>query len=93
MFPRCSRIRASEFRNHLVGGLAPTFLQSCSRAVKIQNNAEQNVKELAEIVRNAETRNKKERKGILIGPSMAPRFSLVSFSMGVGAKSQSKNQN
>jgi len=30
MFPRCSRIRASEFRNQPVGGLAPTFLQSCA---------------------------------------------------------------
>jgi hypothetical protein len=28
MFPRCSRIRASEFRNQPVDGLAPTFLQS-----------------------------------------------------------------
>ena len=39
-------------------------------AVGIENNAEQNFKELAETVRNAETlkRNNQERKGILIGP-------------------------
>ena len=46
-------------------------------AVKIENNAGRNFKELTETVRNAETlkRNNQERKGMLIGPSMAPRFS------------------
>ena len=46
-------------------------------AVGIENNAGRNFKELGETVRNAETlkRNNRERKGILIGPSMAPRFS------------------
>ena len=43
----------------------------------IENNAERNFKELTETVRNAETlkRNNQERKGFLVGPSMAPRFS------------------
>jgi hypothetical protein len=45
-------------------------------AVGIENNAGRNFKELAETKRSIRTlkRNNEERKGILIGPSMAPRF-------------------
>jgi hypothetical protein len=47
-------------------------------AVGIENNAKRSFKDLAETVRNAKTlkRNSKELEGILIGPSMAPRFWL-----------------
>ena len=42
----------------------------------IENNADWNFKDLEEILGSAKTlkRNNKESKGILIGPSMAPRF-------------------
>jgi hypothetical protein len=45
----------------------------------IENNTDRNRKDLWEILRIAETlkRNSKESQGILIGPSMAPRFFCV----------------
>jgi hypothetical protein len=46
-------------------------------AVGIENTTGGNFKELEGMLGNAKTlkRNNRERKGILIGPSMAPRFS------------------
>jgi len=46
-------------------------------AVGIENNTDRNLKDLEEMLGNAKAlkRNNRERKGILIGPSMAPRFS------------------
>ena len=59
--------------------------------VKIENNAEWNFKDLEEMLGSAKTlkRNNRERKEILIGPSMAPRFFqylrfLRSYSFAVG---------
>ncbi len=45
-------------------------------AVGIENNTNRNFKDLEEMTGNAKTltRNSKERKEILIGPSMAPCF-------------------
>jgi hypothetical protein len=56
--------------------LAPTFLQSCAGQYKIENNAERSFKESGEMRGNTKTLkgNNEEREGILIGPSMAPRF-------------------
>ena len=46
----------------------------------IENNAERDFKELDDTLGNSKTlkRNNGEPKGILIGPSMAPRSSRVS---------------
>jgi hypothetical protein len=51
-------------------------LVSLVGAVGIENNTKRNLKDLDEIAENARAlkRNNKERKGILIGPSMAPLF-------------------
>jgi len=45
-------------------------------AVGIENNTDRNLKDLEEMLRNAKAlkRNNRKSKGILIGPSMAPRF-------------------
>jgi hypothetical protein len=45
-------------------------------AVGLENNAAWNFKDLGEMIGNAKSlrRNDKESDGILIGPSMAPRF-------------------
>ncbi len=45
-------------------------------AVGIENNTDWNFKDLEEMPGSAKalTRNNRERNGILIGPSMAPRF-------------------
>ncbi len=47
-------------------------------AVGIENNTDWNLKDLEEMSRNAKTlkRNDRDSNGILIGPSMAPRFFL-----------------
>ena len=46
-------------------------------AVGIENNTDRNLKDLEEMLGNAKAlkRNNGECKGILIGPSTAPRFS------------------
>jgi hypothetical protein len=46
------------------------------RAVGIENNTSWSFKDLEEMLRSANTlkRNNEESSGILIGPSMAPRF-------------------
>jgi hypothetical protein len=46
-------------------------------AVGIENNTGWSFKDLEEMLRSAKTlkRNNEESSGILIGPSMAPRFS------------------
>ena len=46
-------------------------------AVGIENNANRNFKDLEGMTGNSKTlkRNNEESRGILIGPSMAPRFS------------------
>jgi hypothetical protein len=45
-------------------------------AVGIENNTERNLKDLEEMLRSVKTlkRNNEEFSGILVGPSMAPRF-------------------
>jgi len=46
-------------------------------AVGIENNTDRNLKDLEEMLGNTKAlrRNNWESKGILVGPSMAPRFS------------------
>jgi hypothetical protein len=61
-------------------------------AVGIENNAEWNFKDLEETVRSWKTmrRNNKEQTEILIGPSMAPRFSIPGNSFPVVSHTSSK---
>ena len=61
-------------------------------AVGIENTTDGNLKDLERIIGNAKTlkRNDRECKGILIGPLMAPRFSLARSSRKAGCGSNSR---
>jgi hypothetical protein len=56
--------------------LRPRKERTWRKRVGVENNAERNLKDLEDMLGSAKSlkRNNRECKGILIGPSMAPRF-------------------
>ena len=86
--PVVTRAAENSRTNRIIGVICPlcplAFLLSLYQsgrwlvgAVGIENKTERNLKDLEEMMGNTKAlkRDNKERKEILIGPSMAPRFS------------------